>query len=433
MRLDSLFSDLHARGLFNGAVVVGIRDRVIFEKGYGSANLEHNVPFTPDTPSDAASIAKTFTAALLIDLDREGVLGLDDPAQKYLPELPYPEITLRHLLSHTSGIPSPYYEYFDPFLPPGEIRTTERLLGVIAKEKPPLRAKPGSAFEYSSFAYDLAALAAARASGKTFGVLLDERFFKPLGMTSAFLRPGRLADFPGVRTMSYRMENGNLVVFDVFEDEAFHGGSNIYLSARDLHRWNASLFSNTAVLRQATIDGHPSALTLGSWYSDGSSYWYPGHLQGFHSVVFRDARRGRSIVYVSNNTIEPWLQHGIIRTISAILDGGSASASPPNTVDVVKTDYASLTGRWKAGEPLEIEHDGRHLFLKRAGVRYLMVQIDRRSFYVPGLDFLIGFGARLWRIHVSTAVRERWGTRITSPSPIANRSSEERSRVPSVR
>lgn len=83
-RLDALFTDLHERGLFQGAVVVGTRDRVIFEKGYGCANIAENARFTPDTAADAASIAKTFTAALLLDLDREGVLSLDDPAQKLL-------------------------------------------------------------------------------------------------------------------------------------------------------------------------------------------------------------------------------------------------------------------------------------------------------------------------------------------------------------
>lgn len=386
-RLNALFTDLHARGLFSGAVVVAEHDRILFEKGYGDANAEKHVAYTPDTPTDGASLAKTFTAALLLALEREGVLRLDDPAQKYLPELPYPEITLRHLLSHSSGIPSPYYEYFDAFLPPGEIRTTERLLGVIAEQKPPLRARPGTAFEYSSFAYDLAALAAARAAGKPYGALLEERYFRPLGITSAFLRPAKLTDFPGIRTMSYR--DGK--VDDVFEDEAFHGGSNIYLSARDLQRWNAWMLAQPPA-PQAQVAGHPTGLTLGSWYSGGTASWYSGHLQGFHSVVYRDAKKRRSIVYVSNNTVEPWMQHGVIRAINSILDGRPHPPAPPPTDVVRKDDYDSLTGQWRLPhETVVIDRDARHLFLTRNGVRYLMVQIDPKFFYIPGLDFIAGF------------------------------------------
>ncbi len=171
-------------------------------------------------------------------LHGEGILDLDAPVQRYLPELPYPEITLRHLLSHSSGLPA-YYDYFEPFIPAGQVRTTETLLGIIAERKPPLHFRPGSSFEYSSFAYDLAALAAARATGPTYGDLLQRRFFEPLGITSAFVRPARLSDFPGARTIGYRHIRGVREVNDVFDLEAFHGGSNIYISARDLHRWNS--------------------------------------------------------------------------------------------------------------------------------------------------------------------------------------------------
>lgn len=411
-RLDALFTDLHNRGLFDGAIIIGHNDSDVFEKGYGFANVEKRVPFMPDTPVDGASLAKTFTAALLVALEQEGVLKLDDPAQRYLPELPYPEITLRHLLSHTSGIPSPYYEYFDAFLPPGEIRTNDRLLGVIAAQKPPLRARPGTRFEYSSFAFDLAALAAERATGKPYGVLLQERFFRPRGITSAFLRPPRLADFPGVRTIGYRRENGQLVPFDVFEDEAFYGGSNIYISARDLHRWNMSDFA-APLLQLADVGDHPSGLTLGSWYRapDGSAFWYSGHLQGFHSVVFRDLSTRTSIVFVSNNTVEPWMQHGVIRAIRAIMRGSSEPPAPPATIDIKKDAYASLAGQWKMpdGEILLIDLAERHLFMTRNGVRYLMVQIDPRSFYIPGLDFVIGFSGE--KMHVSTNLGESWAQR----------------------
>lgn len=92
---------------------------LLFEKAYGLADAARRVPFSPDAPTDGASLAKTFTAALLLDMQKARQLDLDQPVQLLLPELPYPSVTLRHLLSHTSGIPvTRNYDFFDPYVPP---------------------------------------------------------------------------------------------------------------------------------------------------------------------------------------------------------------------------------------------------------------------------------------------------------------------------
>lgn len=421
-RLDALFQSLHERGLFDGAVVVADERGVLFEKGFGFANAEHQVRFTPDTPADGGSLAKTFTASLVLMLADEGMLHLDLPVQRLLPELPYPQISLRHLLSHSSGIPVLDYDYFDPFVPAAEIRTTERLLRVIGEQKPPLLFAPGTAFEYSSFGFDLAALAAARATDRSYEALLNERFFVPLGMTSAFLRPGRLAEFPGVRTLGYRTVAGSRKVHDVFDYEAFHGGSNIYVSARDLHRWNESFQRPVpaATKEPARIGDGRSGLTLGSWYHapGGKAFWYSGHLQGFHDEVFRDAS-GTSIVYVSNNTIEPWLQKAVIRAVRTVLRGETPQPLvAPATSAVAKHDRASLAGRWRMGDGTEvtIENEETRLLMVRDAVRYRMVQVAPDTFYVPGLDAMVGFArsgaeSTLSRIHIASNLEEHWGER----------------------
>jgi CubicO group peptidase (beta-lactamase class C family) len=409
-RLDAYFSDLHARGLFDGAVVITTGE-VTYAKSFGYANVERKVPFTPDTAADGASLAKTFTAALLLILQRDGIIDLDQPAQKFLPELPYPDITLRHLLSHSSGIPVLDYDYFDRYLP-------SDLLRVIAEQKPSLASRPGTAFEYSSFGYDLAALAASRAAGKSYFELLQDRIFAPLGITSAFARPARLHDFPGIRTLGYRHTASGLEVHDVFDFEAFAGGSNLYISARDLNRWNMSFLgapiTTRDALETARVANAPSGLTLGSWYStpDRSAFWYSGHLQGFHDEVFRDTRKRWSIVYMSNNTIEPWLQKGVVRTVTAILDGAHVEPyAPPAVEEIRKEERAALAGEWlmPGGDTLTIDMTGGHLNAVRDGVRYRIVQISPRAFYIPGLDHILGFAKD--RIYLSTNVAEEWGAR----------------------
>jgi CubicO group peptidase (beta-lactamase class C family) len=415
-RLDALFDGLERRGAFTGAIVVGRGDHVLWQRGTGYANVERGVAFTPDTPGDTGSIAKTFTAALVVTLAGEHVLDLDAPVQRYLPELPYPTVTLRHLLSHASGIPVLDYDFFDPHVPGPEIRTTERLLAVLAAQAPPLAFDPGTQFMYSSFGFDLAALAAARATGRRFADLLDERFFRPLRLTSAFLRPGRFADFPGIRTLGY--DHGKQR--DVFDFEAFHGGSNIYISAADLQRWNAYWIAHdrAQLLEPARIASSPSGISLGSWYRarDRSATWYPGHLEAFHSVVFRDAQQ-QSIVYIANNTLDPWLHHGIVRAIRAVIAGQSTpSLQPPAVATFAKTDHPRVVGRWTAsdGELIEIA-DTPAFTVRRDGVAYRIVPMSETAQYVPGLDYVIGFArdsqGEITRMYISTNVDERWATR----------------------
>lgn len=427
-RLDGLVDGLHGQGRFDGAVVVGKGRAVVWERGVGYANRDRRVPFTADTAADGGSLAKTFTAALVLQLRAEGRLDLEAPVRTWLPELPYPAITWRHLLSHSSGLPVLDYDYFDPWLPAGQVRTTGSLLGVLAAQRPALAFAPGTAFEYSSFGYDLAALGAARVARSTFADVLETRILRRLDLRSAFVRPARLADFPGTRTLAYRRAGDAVVPHDVFDGEGFHGGSNVYISARDLHVWNASFLERPAVgraalraaLQYARIGGAESRLTLGSWYrtEDATAFWYSGHLQGFHGEVFRDLRTGWSIVYVSNNTIAPWLQKALVRSIRSILAGAEvAPPSPPPVLELTAAQHSTLVGGWRlsGGERMRIERADDHLALRWKGVAYRMVAVDPRAFYVPGADLMIGFaggaGGPPARMHVASNVEERWGAR----------------------
>ncbi|HEU5061515.1 MAG TPA: serine hydrolase domain-containing protein [Kofleriaceae bacterium] len=425
-RIEALFADLHRRGLFDGAVVVARGHQVLVARGYGPASVEEKVRFTPDTPVDGASLAKNFTAAIVLGLAAERRLDLDEPlARRLVPELPYPDITLRHLLSHSSGLPAGY-GFFDRLIPAGAVRTTETLLETLARHPPPLAFAPGTRFEYSSFAYDLAALAAARAAGTSVAALFRDRAFAPLGLRSAFLRPGRFADWPGPRTRGYRRVAGRRVAHDVFDGEAFHGGSNIYISARDLARWNLALLERTFLapsvledgLRPARIAGRPSGLSLLSWYraDDDSAFWYCGHLEGFHDLVFRDLRAGISIVYVSNNTLAPWLHHAIVRAVRDVLAG-----RPPERLAIPAMSAiagADPTGVWSLddGRRLRIERAGDALHVVPAsGIAYPMYPEDRTSWYVPGLDIVVGVrrsptGA-VERVRVSSNLGRWWAQR----------------------
>jgi hypothetical protein len=243
-----------------------------------------------------------------------------------------------------------------------------------------------------------------------------------------------------VRTLGYRREGERLVVNDVFEGEAFHGGCNVYISARDLDRWNASFLRAgrlppavlAADLSGALIGVDParspaaagrSGLTLGSWYrrADDSAFWYSGHLQAFHSEIYRDVPRGWSIVYTSNNTIDPWMQKGLVRAIVAVLEGRvPVPPAIPAVESIAARALPGLAGRYEmpGGEALVVEAAPDGLRVVRDGVTYRVHRIASDAFYIPGLDFVLGFAraepardARpAWKVFVSSNVAESWGT-----------------------
>lgn len=225
--VDALLQDLHDRRLFNGAVVLGRAGEEVYAGGFGPANVEAEVQFTPDTPSDSGSMAKTFAAASILMLQDEGRLRLDDAVRQYVPEYPHAVTQIRHLITHSAGLPD--YDFFVPLWPEGEILTTTGILHLLGEQGVEPEFAPGTRFRYCNLCYDVAALIVERITGERWDDFLRERVFTPLGMDSTFLRPARLADWPGVRTLSYRQLGDGLGLFDVYDNEGIYGGSNLCL------------------------------------------------------------------------------------------------------------------------------------------------------------------------------------------------------------
>ena len=262
-----------------GLAVVVVRDgKIVRERGYGLANVEHRVPVTPDTVFQSASTGKTFTAALVLLLEKDGKLTLDDPISRYLDNTPtaWKAITIRHLLTHTSGLGDPYTkidlrkDYSD-----GELIALEASL--------PLLFAPGERFAYSNAGYHLLGFICNRVGGKYFGDQLRERIFMPLGMTTAGvisesdIVPGRAA---GYERIDGKLQNQRWVAPSLNRT----ADGTIQLSARDLARWSMAL-DGDAVLdaRAKAASWTPARLNDGSSAPYGLG-WYVGSQQG-HRVV----------------------------------------------------------------------------------------------------------------------------------------------------
>ena len=275
MRVDALLAPLVAAHQFSGAVVLTRDGQTLVQRGVGQANHAAGLPFTPQTPADGASMAKTFTAAGLWLLAEQGRVELDAPVTRYVPEFPHARTTVRHLLAHSNGLPTDY-AFFDPHFSADQVRTTRGLLQVVAREAPQPRFEPGTRFEYSDLGFDVAALVIEQVTGQGYEAFLRQQFFGPLGMDNSFARPARLADWPGVRTLGYRWRDGDWQLFDVYDMEAFLGASNLYFSAQDLARWARAQALESALpasvvasgQQRPMLGGRPSSITGLSWYCD---------------------------------------------------------------------------------------------------------------------------------------------------------------------
>jgi CubicO group peptidase (beta-lactamase class C family) len=232
----ALIEPLVAAKEFSGAVALMRNEGLVYAQGFGQASHEPAAAFTPQTPSDGGSLAKTFTAAGLWWLVHEGRLTMSRQVQAIVPEYPHAGVTVGQLIAHSNGLAADYAS-FDKHFAPGQPRTTEALLQIVGQDTPAPTFAPGTRFEYSNLGYDAAGSVIERITGQRYGEFVRDRFFRPHGLVHSFARPPHFADWPVPRTRGYRFRNGRWQDHGAYDDEAFLGGSNLIFSAQDLALW----------------------------------------------------------------------------------------------------------------------------------------------------------------------------------------------------
>jgi CubicO group peptidase (beta-lactamase class C family) len=245
---------------------VGISNAgVVTARGYGYANLEHAVPVTPDTIFQSGSLGKMFTATAVMLQVEDGKLSLSDPIVKFFPGAPraWRPITVRHLLTHTSGIPDYADEHFNYRID----YTDDDLLRLAYAMK--LEFTPGSKWAYSNTGYMLLGFIVGKASGKFYGDVLAERVFKPAGMKTA--RVISDVDIVLHRAASYELVNGEIKNQHQWVSPKLNTTADgaLYLTVRDMLAWDAAV-ERREILRPESWKEVFTPVKL----SDGSTYPY---------------------------------------------------------------------------------------------------------------------------------------------------------------
>lgn len=261
-RIDSVMTALHERGQFTGAILVSVAGKPIYRNAFG--DIDAGQKYTPSTKSNIASLSKGFTAMAVMMLAEQGKLTYDDPIHKYLPELREfsNDVTIRHLLTHTSGIPDVGDLGIDnPRL------TNAKALKTVADLKSNLH-EPGQRYEYSNTGYLLLATIVERITKKEFSDFLYENIINPLEMENTSL-------------------SGKLV-----------GMGGMLSTVDDLLLWEESFYSEKLV-RQSTLEEAftPFSVREGTstygfgWniaHTDGDKYiWHTGNSDGFRAFIGR--------------------------------------------------------------------------------------------------------------------------------------------------
>jgi len=286
------------------------RGDLVFAQGYGQANVELSVPAAPETVYQLASVTKQFTAAAAMLLVGEGKLGLDDGLLQHLPDLPsaWEGVTLRHLLTHTSGIKS-MTDLPDFMKTIRKDNTPDEMLAWV-KDVPPEFA-PGERYAYNNTGYFLLGLLIEKASGKAYGDFLTERIFEPLGMTRTRVNDLH-AIIPG-RAAGYTWGNETLRNGEYVSPTQPYAAGALVSTVLDLARWEAALWTDTPLPQEALKQmWTPAALTDGTTVEYGFGWsvrTYRGHRQighgggipGFSTYIARFPDEGLAVIVLSNS------------------------------------------------------------------------------------------------------------------------------------
>ncbi len=338
------------------AAAVSLNGDVVFEKAFGLADLELNVPNTTQTIFESGSVAKQFTAAALVLLQQDGKLSIDDPVRKYIPELPEygAPLTIRHLLNHTSGL----RDWGTVMSLTGAGRgdrviTQDLALDVITHQRA-LDFTPGAEYSYSNSGYNLAAIIVERVSKQKFPAFVEERLFKPLGMTNSSWRDDFQRIVPGRAQAYSRQGNGpwrlNMPFMNVY------GNGGMLTTVGDWMKWNAMLDSKSlgaplvAALETRGVlnDGRKIAYALGlevDTYKGLKDVSHGGATAGYQTFLARYPDNKVSVGVMCNGTSPS--AGGIAANITDEIFGPMLQDPRAEPAKVSEDELKKFVGIWR--------------------------------------------------------------------------------------
>jgi CubicO group peptidase (beta-lactamase class C family) len=314
-KVQAIFASFVKSGQPGGSVIVLKDGKELYKGAFGVSDVDKKTPMTTQNLFQIGSLAKQFTALGIMMLAQEGKLKYDDPVGKYLPDLARfgDKMTLRALMTHTSGMPGLYGEddLYSKLIERREKPTNADLLAVLKNSKPAF--KPGEQYEYGNPAYQMLALVLERVSGQRFEVFMQERIWGPAGMKSTFTMPNKRRDEDAKVAHSYTQdEDGKPSAYDSEELENLQGAGSVYSTVEDLALYDKALSGDTLIKQSALAEAFKpmklnddSDSTYGfGWvldpYEETEMRSHPGTFLAFRSQYHKFPQQNLTVITLFN-------------------------------------------------------------------------------------------------------------------------------------
>lgn len=235
--VEDFYQSAFARGRFNGSFLVAKNGQIIYENYSGYRDPRRRTDsITPNTSFHLASVSKTFTGMAVLKLWEEGKIDIEKPVAEYIPGFPLPDVSVKSLLNHRSGIPN-YVHYMEKLgWDRKQFITNEDVLNFLIQRRKDIQiGAPDKRFSYSNTNYALLALLVERVTGQHFAEYMRISFFEPLGMNDTYV----YTPSDSARSLSSYFYSGREYAFDYLD--LVYGDKNIYSTVRDLLKWDQAL------------------------------------------------------------------------------------------------------------------------------------------------------------------------------------------------
>lgn len=346
-KIDSLMQIKAKKYYFNGNVLVAYNGSCIYNESFGYADMLKRKELKKDDVFQLASVSKQFTAMAIMILKEQNKLSYDDTVTKYIPEFPYPAITIRMLLNHTSGLPN--YMWLDEHHWKGEkAPANEDVIKMIAEHKLNLYFTPGRRWDYSNTGYIILASITERISNKSFVDFMHENVFEPLEMHNSFVYSSSISNDKKDRLIGYYYRGRRYRTIPETVNDGAVGDKGVYSTTEDLFKWDQALYNNTLVSEE-TINEAISSFKLRNKYeilygfgfrirqrNNKKVAYHHGKWNGFRTSLLRYVEDKNTIIVLNHTSTS--LNNSIIREIQNVLDDTISTVLTHNVITTILDD-----------------------------------------------------------------------------------------------
>jgi len=288
---------------FSGSILIAKNDQILVNKGYGFTNYSYDIKNAPETKFRIGSLSKGFTAVAILQLEEKGLLNIDDKLKKYIPDYPQGDkITIKNLLTHTSGIPN--HTEFEDFNKERRVYEYSILETIETFKSKSLRFNPGEKFDYSNSNYILLGYIIEQISKLSYSEFIEQNIFKPLNMTnSGFENPEKI-----IKNLAqgYCKKENEIEKAKYRNMSNAHASGALYSTVEDLYKWDRALYS------EALISNESKEKMFTEFKSNYGFGWgivdvfdhkmiaHSGEIDGFTSNISRFINDDISIIILSN-------------------------------------------------------------------------------------------------------------------------------------